>query len=188
MTINMKMNEDLLIQGLKARKSESFDYLLKNYSYSIKAIIAGYLKNEQDQEDLLQEVWLKIWKGIHKYNERKAGLYCWMATIARNLCIDTLRKFKTRKTDEKKDLETLENTSYFSTIQKDEHIGIEDLLDDMKDKELPVARLFFYEGYTHNEISEELDIPVGTSKSRLRSGLNSIRKYTPELNLASRRA
>ncbi|KPM46736.1 RNA polymerase sigma factor [Jiulongibacter sediminis] len=186
MTANVKTNEAILIQGLKARKSESFDYLLSNYSYSIKAIIAGYLKNEQDQEDLLQEVWLKIWKGIHKYNEHKAGLYCWMATIARNLCIDTLRKFKTRKVEGKRELETLENTSYFSTMQRDELIGVEELLGDMKEKELPVAKLFFFEGYTHNEISEELDIPVGTSKSRLRSGLNSIRRYTPELCLSRR--
>jgi RNA polymerase sigma-70 factor (ECF subfamily) len=71
-------------------------------------------------------------------------------------------------------------------MQRDDLIGVEELLGDMKEKELPVAKLFFFEGYTHNEISEELDIPVGTSKSRLRSGLNSIRRYTPELCLSRR--
>ncbi|MGR3810886.1 RNA polymerase sigma factor [Jiulongibacter sp. NS-SX5] len=184
----LKTTEATLVAGLKAKKSDSYDHLVKNYSYALQAIIGGYLKNEQDQEDLLQEVWMKIWRSIHKYDDQKAGLYCWMATIARNLCIDTLRKFKTRKTQDKRDIDLCENTSFYSVDQKEEHIGIEELLDDMKDKELPVAKLFFFEGYTHNEISEELNIPVGTSKSRLRSGIKNIRKYTPELTMPGLRA
>lgn len=180
-------NEAFLIKGLKSHTDDSFEHLIKNYSYSLKVIIAGYLKNENDQEDILQEVWIKIYKGIHRYNEKKAGLYCWMTTIARNLCIDFIRKER-RFTKESLEDSTLENTFEFSTQQKEEHIGIEELVEEVKETEAPVARLFFFKGYSHREISEELNIPVGTSKSRLRSSLKTIRQFTGEFNQLVKRA
>jgi RNA polymerase sigma-70 factor (ECF subfamily) len=180
-------SEAVLVSGLKAQNSKSFEYLIKNYSYSMKSVIAHYLKNELDQEDILQEVWLKIYKGIHRYNDQKAGLYCWMATIARNLCIDFLRKEKRLQKESLED--TFVSNSYdHATRQQEEHIGVEELVNEAKDLDMPVARLFFFQGYSHKEISEELNIPVGTSKSRLRSGLKSIRRYTGEFTGISQRA
>jgi RNA polymerase sigma factor (sigma-70 family) len=187
MTTTNYHSESSLVRELQLRKNESFNFLIKNYSYALRNVISNYLKNELDQEDIMQEVWLKIYRGIHKYNHEKAGLYCWMVAITRNLCIDFIRKEKKYYSESLEDT-PLSNSPSFAVEQHEDYIGVNDLVDNVKESDASVARLYFFQGYSHKEISEELNIPIGTSKSRLRSSLKNIRKYTGISEGLSKRA
>ena len=94
--------------------------------------------------------------------------------ICRNKAIDELRK-RGRKTEVQQELST-EEGSGFSPAQNIEGIGLKDLLSDLPDDQENVLHLMYFRGYTQQEISDEFSIPLGTVKTRARSGLKKLKE------------
>jgi RNA polymerase sigma factor (sigma-70 family) len=131
--------------------------------------------NEELAEDALQETFIKVWKNAGKYDASKARLFTWLYRIARNTAIDKLRSFNNRYHKEvqidKSDvyiLPTLNINQDVMDIKK--HLG------NLDEKYKIVIEALYFEGLTQQEASEELDIPLGTVKSRLKIGLRELRK------------
>lgn len=147
--------------------------LYQHYSDALYGIILRILKRQGDSEEVLQAVFLKIWNNIESYNESKATLFTWMAQIARNAAIDK-RRLKSFEMDN--------NTSTFnmteSELKTDERfsgIDIKSLIKDMPEKYRILIDKMFLEGYTQQEISDDLNIPLGTVKTRLRDAISQLR-------------
>mgnify|MGYP001766483760 CR=1 FL=1 len=85
------MTQEELIPLLLKKDDRSFTLLYDNYSKSLYGVIFTLIKDREEAEDVLQEVFIKIWKNIDSYNESKGRLYTWMLNIARNTSIDKLR-------------------------------------------------------------------------------------------------
>ncbi|HBK82515.1 MAG TPA: RNA polymerase subunit sigma-70, partial [Flavobacterium sp.] len=85
------MEQEELLKKLLKKDDQSFALLYDNYSKSLYGVIFNLMKNIEESEDVLQEVFIKIWKNIDSYNESKGRLYTWMLNIARNTSIDKLR-------------------------------------------------------------------------------------------------
>ena len=85
------MTQEELIPLLLKKDDRSFTLLYDNYSKSLYGVIFTLIKDREEAEDVLQEVFVKIWKNIDSYNESKGRLYTWMLNIARNTSIDKLR-------------------------------------------------------------------------------------------------
>lgn len=167
--------EKKLVRDLKDKVPTSFDYLTKHYSYSMNAIIGKYIKSDVDREDLMQEFWMKVWQKIHKYDDSKSGLYCWMSTMAKNLSIDHLRKHgKYFLTNLEDNLSTIDRKT--STRISEDHIHLFDIYSVLNPSEKKVMQLVYNEGYTQGEAAKQLSIPEGTSKSRVRKSLMKLRK------------
>ena len=85
------MEQELLVKELLKKDNNSFTLLYDNYSKSLYGVIYNLIRNKEEAEDVLQEVFVKIWNNIDSYNESKGRLYTWMLNIARNTTIDKLR-------------------------------------------------------------------------------------------------
>ncbi len=135
------------------------------------------MKDEDIAEELLQDVFLKIWDKIENYDAGKGKLFTWMLNIARNQAIDKTRSkemSKGKKTDDIDNLVNRIDSQSYGELQVDA-IGLKEVLDRLsKDQKFVVDHLYL-KGYTQSELAEEFDIPLGTVKTRLRLAMVELR-------------
>lgn len=135
--------------------------------------------DEQTAQDVLQEVFVKIWNNIQQYDPMKGRIYTWMINIARNSSIDKLRsKGEIMKGKIRGDEETVNNIgSGLQTEQNIDAIGLRTLVDELKPEHKAIVELAYFKGYTMEEIGKTLDIPVGTVKTRMRNAIQTLRQH-----------
>ena len=171
------MTQEELIPLLLKKDDRSFTLLYDNYSKSLYGVIFTLIKDREEAEDVLQEVFVKIWKNIDSYNESKGRLYTWMLNIARNTSIDKLRSkgFNNNQKNLSTDnfVHILDDNS--KTINKIDAIGIKEFIKKLKPKCIQLIDLLFFKGYTQQEASDELEIPLGTVKTQNRNCMNELR-------------
>ena len=140
-------------------------------------VIFNLIKNREEAEDVLQEVFVKIWNNIDSYNESKGRLYTWMLNIARNSTIDKLRSKGYNNSQKNLQADNfvymMEDSS--KTVNKIDAIGIKEFVKKLKPKCIQIIELLFFKGYTQQEASEELQIPLGTVKTQNRNCMNDLR-------------
>jgi RNA polymerase sigma-70 factor (ECF subfamily) len=148
--------------------------LYDHYSDSLYGIINRILGDDQLAEDALQRSFLKIWENIQGFDSTRASFFTWMSVIARNTALDQKRlktfqaKQKTVSVDEivyRPDVSTPEGAS----------IDAARLLSNLDTNNRIVLEYAYLKGYTQQEISEALNIPLGTVKTRLRKAISILR-------------
>lgn len=110
------------------------------------------------------------------YDASKGRLFTWMLNIARNAAIDMVRSRQFQNSKQNRELNEDVYGAAGSTEKKVEHIGLRKLVQGLKPEWRNLVELSYFEGYTQDEISKMLDIPLGTVKTRLRSGLQALRQ------------
>lgn len=176
------MEQELLIKELLQKSDRSFTLLYDNYSKSLYAVIYNLIKNREEAEDVLQEVFVKIWNNIESYNESKGRLYTWMLNITRNTTIDKLRSKGYNNSQKNQSADSfvymLEDSS--NAVNKIDAIGISRFIKKLKPKCIQIIELLFFKGYTQQETSDELEIPLGTVKTQNRNCMNELRTMINE--------
>ena len=176
------MEQEKLIKELLKKDDKSFTLLYDNYSKSLYGVIFNLIKNREEAEDVLQEVFVKIWNNIDSYNESKGRLYTWMLNIARNSTIDKLRSKGYNNSQKNLQADNfvyvMEDSS--RTINKIDAIGIKEFVKKLKPKCIQIIELLFFQGFTQQEASEELQIPLGTVKTQNRNCMNDLRMMINE--------
>lgn len=171
----VKYTEDELVLLLKQRTQSAFNYLYDNYSSALYTVIISILQDRELASDVLQEVFIKIWRQIEQYDAEKGRLFTWMINIARNASIDTLRSKSYSTQKQNRELtENVYSAAGTSNIETDK-IGLRKLIMNLKDEQKVLVELTYFQGYTQEEISKLLNIPLGTVKTRLRSALIQLR-------------
>jgi RNA polymerase sigma factor (sigma-70 family) len=170
--------EPELIKTLKDRNEQSFNYLYNQYSGALYSIILQIVPDQGLANDVLQEAFINIWRKIDTYDQAKGRLFTWMLNIVRNLAIDTIRSKayqNSRKNQELPDVFSLNQDNHLTHLNIDE-IGLRKVLDKLKPEHRVLIDLAYFKGYTHEEISEIEEIPLGTVKTRIRSALIQLRE------------
>jgi len=171
--------ESELVSLLKSRDSKAFSYLYDNYSASLYTIIAQLVNDMEVANDVLQEVFVNIWRKIDSYDPVKGRLFTWMLNIARNASIDTLRSRSFQNTRKNQSLQ--ENNDWPGTGKPDsvniDNIGLKRIVERLKKEHRVLIDLSYFKGYTHEEIAQIEDIPLGTVKTRIRHALIQLREY-----------
>ena len=175
--------EKHIVELLQEGDEKAISLLYEHYGDALYGVALKVVKNEAMAQDVMQESLVKIWKKAHTYDASKAKLFTWIFRITRNAAIDKLRSVST-----KNDKEIQIDVSDVYTIGvkgiTPEHIDMEKQLGKIESKYREVLEALFFEGMTQQEASEELDIPLGTIKSRLKIGLRELRKiYGPAVSL-----
>lgn len=170
--------EKRLVTALKMQDQQALSTLYKMYSASLKGIILRVIIHEETAEDLLQELFVKIWNSIDKYDDSKGRLFTWMSRLAKNMAIDQVRRKSHINSSKHVDIEEKvgdidQKLSY--KINTDT-IGIRKLTTAMNPMQRLLLNMVYFEGYTHTEIAEELNLPLGTVKSKIRFALLELRK------------
>lgn len=175
MTQLLTYTEAELLQGLQLHDEQAFSFLYDHYSKALFSIILPIIPQQELAEDVLQEVFVKIWQNIKSYDETKGRLYTWMLNIARNQAIDRTRSkdFNNRsKTTELS--ETVYNERQVEAKMDD--VGLKKTLSNLPEESRKLLELAYFQGYTQDEISKILNIPLGTVKTRIRSTIIQLRK------------
>jgi RNA polymerase sigma factor (sigma-70 family) len=168
-------SETELVYLLKQRSESAFSYLYDHYAQSLNAVILNIVPDHDLVQDVLQEVFVKIWKQIESYDAQKGRLFTWMLNIARNAAIDLVRSKGYRKQQQSSELtdRTAENAG--SSQVATDHIGLRKLVYQLKEEQRVLVELSYFQGYTQEEIAQLLQIPLGTVKTRLRAALTQLR-------------
>ncbi|MGL2966149.1 RNA polymerase sigma factor [Flavobacterium sp. XGLA_31] len=173
------MTQEELLPLLLQKEERAFNQLYDMYSKSLFAIITNLIKDREEAEDVLQEVFVKIWKNIDTYNQSKGRLYTWMLNIARNTAIDKLRSkgFNNSQKNLSSDnfVHLLDDSNKLTHLI--DSIGIREFVKKLKPKCIQLIDLLFFKGFTQQEASEELAIPLGTVKTQNRMCMNDLRNY-----------
>jgi RNA polymerase sigma factor (sigma-70 family) len=152
--------------------------LYQNYSPALFGTINKMIADEQISEDILQEAFVKIWNNFDQYDSSKGRLFTWMINITRNLTIDTLRS-KSYKKQQKifsEDYIVNANQDRLSTVTFYDTIGLKKEVQNLKPDQKIIIDLAYFNGFTQEEISKEMNIPLGTVKTRMRTAIIELRK------------
>jgi len=176
LTSNTKEKD--LVDHLLSRDTKRFGYIYDYFSASLFGIIRQIVQHDEQAEDILQETFFKIWSKADNYDEKKSRLFTWMLNIARNTSIDYLRskQGKFDKVSQPIDSMIAADEPLVLTMQRHDHIGLRKIIGDLKNDQKEIIDLAFFEGYTQEEISKKLQIPLGTVKTRYRTAMLSLRK------------
>lgn len=160
--------ESELTDLLRSKDQKAYNYLYDHYGGALYGVIFKIVNSETMAKDILQEVFVKIWKHIDKYDATKGRLFTWMLNIARNAAIDALRSKEYKQEQRTGELEHVVHANVSMNI---DHIGLNKVLDSLKTEQKTVIDMAYFKGYTQDEIAKALDMPLGTVKSRIRSAL-----------------
>ena len=173
-----KSFEELLCDVGQNKNKKSFIALFEHFAPRIKSYLMKSGADESNADELAQETMLSVWDKAKSYNPDKAAASTWIFTVARNKRIDALRKIKSYSVDID-DMPFLEDENASNPSQnmafKQESQSIYSALKSLPENQAELIRKSFFEDKTHNEISEETGIPLGTVKSRIRLALDRLR-------------
>lgn len=172
-------SEEELVLLLKQQSRDAFNYLYHNYSGVLYGVIRKVINDEQTSQDVLQEVFVRIWNNAGQYNPDKGRIYTWMINIARNAAIDKLRS---KGEIMKGKIQTGEDAVYnvqkgMKTEQSVDTIGLKDAVAGLKPEQQAIVNLAYFKGFTLDEIAKTLDMPLGTVKTRMRAAMQALREY-----------
>ena len=173
---------ELLVAVAQRKDKKAFSDLFAHYAPRIKSYLMRQGASEASAEEMSQEAMLSVWRKADRYDPSKAAAGTWIFTVARNLRIDVLRK-ENRPSFDPEDPAFVPDPE----IAPDTAVAIGETQDRVKAAlaELPkeqaeVVRLSFYEDKPHGEIAKELELPLGTVKSRLRLAMRRVRSALGE--------
>jgi RNA polymerase sigma-70 factor (ECF subfamily) len=149
--------------------------LYDRYSNIVYAVALRVLSDGSAAEDILQDVFMQLWRNPQAFNASRGSLATWLAVIARNRAIDQLRK----KRPEVEAAETVISVDPELESAADRSQAIEKVravLAGMPREQRAALEMAFFEGLTHVEIAGKTGQPLGTVKTRIRSGLLAVRK------------
>jgi RNA polymerase sigma factor (sigma-70 family) len=175
----ISLSEEELVRALRNREKIAIEALYDMYSASLYGVISRIITDTATAEDLLQETFVKIWHSFSGYNADKGRLFTWMVNIARNLAIDKIRSKDFKNQNKNQELEN--NVTFIdqqrNTVYNPELLGVKELVETLKPEQRSILELVYFKGYTHVEAADELGVPLGTIKTRLRMAIMLLRKH-----------
>jgi RNA polymerase sigma-70 factor (ECF subfamily) len=177
-TAKNKKREVELVALLRKRDRQGLADLYDAYSGALLGLILRRIGQKDVAEEVLQDVFLKIWKEIEKYDPKKGALFTWMAQIANFTAIDRLRSKQYKRGEKTNSIENYEYLKESQAIepQNIEDFGLQKLIRGLDEKHQIIIEYLYFKGYSQSEAAEALDIPLGTVKSRLRKAILFLRK------------
>ncbi len=176
------MTDEQLMLSVQQEDGDALGELHRRHSATLRAIIVRVLHNEHSAEDLLQEVFLEVWRLANRYTQEKGKALGWMITLARRRAIDRLRREQAYfRVEERFQRETEHQPESWTHTRVDGDIEIADIrhilatiLDSLPVAQKDAVELAYYKGMSQREIATHTHIPLGTIKTRLELGMKKI--------------
>ncbi len=180
---DIRDDETLLIAVGNSQDRDAFNALFHRFSSKIFALGMKITRNDQLANDLVQEAMLIIWQKAPLYDLDKGSAQTWIFTLVRNRCFDILRKMKRQPEGISAD-DIYAETEYELSVNTEQEQSnliqidqIQQYFDMLPEPQQQVIEYVFMRDLTHQEAAQQLDIPLGTLKSRLRLALNKLRDF-----------
>ena len=176
--------ELLLLERISNGEEDALSELYDMYSAIIYSLIIKIVKNNEEAEDLMQSLFIKIWERASSFDRTKGNVYSWLTALARNSAIDKIRskQYKTNR-DNLAEIDEAEIfgikeglTGIDSAIINERTQYVSKALEEIPVEQRAVIKLAYFEGLTQSEMAEALSIPLGTVKTRMRQALIKLEK------------
>jgi len=172
-----KYSEQELVVLLNEQSNDAFNYLYDNYSGAIYTIINQVVSDKDTANDVMQEVFVNIWRKINTYDATKGRLFTWMLNIARNAAIDKVRSKGYRDNQRNQPIAEGEDKGMvMSSNPAVSDVGLKKVLTTLNEEYRKLIDLSYFQGFTHEEIAKMMGIPLGTVKTRIRTAISQLRK------------
>lgn len=156
---------------------EAFEALFNQYSPRIRAYMLKMTRNAQAAEDLMQETMLTVWRKAGQFDPARGPASAWIFTIARNIWIDAWRKQRRPELDPDDPALVSEPPPEADRVLEDQqnHEALHKALQTLPPEQMDLIRLSFFDEASHSTIAEQLGLPIGTVKSRIRLAFGRLR-------------
>ncbi|MCX6049810.1 MAG: sigma-70 family RNA polymerase sigma factor [Chloroflexi bacterium] len=173
-----------LIQRIARQDERALMELYEAYGSLVYSLALRVVQNPGLAEEVTQDIFLKIWQQPTRWNPALGHFNSWLLAITRNAAIDRLRKEQRHTPARSEQLDAISETSGQAPLFDDPHWYdgqlLARLLSQMPAEQRHLIELAFYQGYTHSELAQTLNLPLGTVKTRLRMGLQKLRQLWEE--------
>lgn len=176
--MTLKNIDDKIIVELLANDAKSaIALILAKYGDALQGVIFGVVRSKTVAEEVLQDACIKVWRKATDYDADKGRLFTWLITIARNTAIDKTRSKEFRQAKKSNSLDSsVYNDIALSETMQISDVGLHRVLQQLNPEHVQLINLLYLKGYTQREAAEELNIPLGTVKSRVKIALRELRK------------
>jgi RNA polymerase sigma-70 factor (ECF subfamily) len=163
-----------LIYRIQRQDKLALKKLYELTNTKLLGLITRIVNDSHEAEDVLQELYLKVWQQAQKYSG-SGSAWGWLCVLARNSAIDRLRRLKNRRHDSTDEApELLDQLSECNDIS--DHHWLGKCLETLKPQPQQAILLSYVKGYSHSELSVEMSVPLGTVKAWLRRGLQELKQ------------
>ena len=172
-------NDVEVIKAIAGRDEAALALLYDRYRVVVFGLLMRILNNREEAEDVLQEVFLQVWRKADDFDETRGRPFTWLVTLARSRGIDRLRSLATReRVTEAGAKEVSEEVSDAAsdTFKSEQRGLVNSALAQLPEDQKRPLMLAYFEGLTQSEIATNLGAPLGTVKTRMRSGLTKLRE------------
>lgn len=172
---NGTLNDQQLMQQIRARQSDALARVYDLYATVVYSVAMRVLRDPAAAEDVMQEVFLKLWQQPDSFADHRGSLCGWLAVVTRNRAIDRIRGGK--RFENVDDLQLSNNIDLGAEAEREIMLDkVRMVMQTMPPDQRQAVELAFFEGCTHTEIAQQTGQPLGTVKTRIRSALIAIRK------------
>jgi len=180
------VSDNHLLQGIAERDQRAFLALYERYGNLVYSLALRVVRHQVMAEEVTQDVFLKVWQHPTRWNPALGQFSSWLLTITRNAGIDRLRKERRHWTPTQDYSDPLMEAGEKGAVSENPYwfdgLLLARLLQQLPTEQRQLIELAFYKGYTHSELAENLQLPLGTVKTRLRTGLQKLRALWEEAN------
>ncbi|MGB0005603.1 MAG: sigma-70 family RNA polymerase sigma factor [Candidatus Sulfotelmatobacter sp.] len=164
-----------IVTGLKTGDQGAMAELYDRYSSVVYAVALRVLGDTGAAEDVLQEVFLQLWRNPHAFDAARGNLASWLAVVTRNRAIDFLRK-RRPETDIENVVLSVAPDLAGDAERARAAAKVRGVMGSMAPAQRGALEMAYWEGMSHSEIAEKTGEPLGTIKTRIRAGLITLRK------------
>lgn len=174
----------LLVRVAEHEDRDAFGELFRHLAPRVKSFVLKLGCSDTMAEDLAQQTLIQVWRKAKLFDANKAAASTWVFRIARNLRIDALRKETHHQYDDFDDIQVeYEGDSPETQVSRGENSAVmRQALMTLPPDQAEVIRLSFYDGLSHGDIAKQLDVPLGTVKSRMRLAFTKLRETMQSAN------
>ena len=183
--VQSKEKGQALMNRVQNGDAKALRKIYGSYKNILFGLIVSMLKDREEAEDCLQEVFTQLWEKADRFDASKGNLYSFIVTMARNKAIDRIRSRAYK--DSKQEDHTISDFSLtpesdFNNPEEDLELTeranlVRSALQKLSSKEREVLKVAYYGGLSQTEISEKMEIPLGTVKYRMRQGMIKLKDF-----------
>lgn len=174
----------LLLDGVRSGDHAAVERLHGRYASALESFVRRRIESPARAQEVVQEVFLTLWSDSHRYDPERGSVAAWLFTLARNKAIDLLR----RETLERRhraevDLEdrVAPHDVHHAAWMRIRRDRVREAVRALPEPQRAALELAFYGGLTHVEVADQLGVPLGTAKTRIRAGLQRLRGSLADL-------